>query len=218
MATMGDKAVFLDTNVLVYASVAEAPFHHIARERIQPLKNPETEFWISRQVLREYLATFNPPHRLIIANLEDCLKGSGGPPGVLTVLKPLTLPSQEALTEAADQRIREIDALNLPDEKVKILLELLEYAILQRFPELTLEEIRTMLHLTPLDKTVAGQELIQIGKEEGRKEGQVQGELIGEIRAIQRVLKQTVSPREELVPKNTGELRAILKQLEEQLR
>ncbi len=32
----------------VYASVAEAPFHHIARERIQPLKNPETEFWISR--------------------------------------------------------------------------------------------------------------------------------------------------------------------------
>ncbi len=61
MATMADKAVFLDTNVLVYASVAEAPFHHIARERIQPLKNPETEFWISRQVLREYLATLTRP-------------------------------------------------------------------------------------------------------------------------------------------------------------
>ncbi len=61
MATMGDKAVFLDTNVLVYASVAEALFHHIDRERIQPLKNPETEFWISRQVLREYLATLTRP-------------------------------------------------------------------------------------------------------------------------------------------------------------
>ena len=162
--------------------------------------------------------SFNPPHRLIIANLEDCLKGAGGTPGVLTVLKPLTLPSQETLTEAADQWIREIDALKLPDAKVKILLELLEYAILQRFPELTLEEIRTMLHLTPLDKSVAGQELIQMGKEEGREEGQAQGELIGEIRAIQRVLKQTVSPREELVQKNTEELQAILKQLEEQLR
>ena len=162
--------------------------------------------------------SFNPPHRLIIANLEDCLKGTGGPPGVLTVLKPLTLPSQEKLTEAADQWIREIDELKLPDERVKILLELLEYAILQRFPELTLKEIRTMLHLTPLDKTVAGQELIQIGKEEGRKEGQAQGELIGEIRAMQRVLKQTVSSREELVPKNKEELQAILKQLEEQLR
>ncbi len=145
---------------------------------------------------------------------------------MLTVLKPLTLSSQETLTEAADQWIREIDALKLPDAKVKILLELLEYAILQRFPALTLEEIRTMLHLTPLDKTVAGQELIQIGKEEGRKEGrkegkeegQAQGELIGEIRAMQRVLKQTVSPREELASKNTEELQAILKQLEEQLR
>ena len=137
---------------------------------------------------------------------------------MLTVLKPLTLPSQEKLTEAADQWIREIDELKLPDERVKILLELLEYAILQRFPELTLKEIRTMLHLTPLDKTVAGQELIQIGKEEGRKEGQAQGELIGEIRAMQRVLKQTVSSREELVPKNKEELQAILKQLEEQLR
>lgn len=42
-----------------------------------------------------------------------------------------------------------------------------------------------MLQLTPLDKTVAGQELIQMGKEEGRKEGQAKGELIGEIRTIQ---------------------------------
>ena len=139
--------------------------------------------------------SFNPPHRLIIANLEDCLKGAGGTPGVLTVLKPLTLPSKEKLTATADQWIREIDALKLPDEKVKILLELLEYAILQRFPELTLEEIRTMLHLTPLDKTVAGQELIQMGRTEGLN----QGELIGEIRAIQRILKQTESPREELI-------------------
>ena len=157
--------------------------------------------------------SFNPPHRLIIANLEDCLKGAGGTSGVLTVLKPLTLPNQEKLTAATDQWIREIDSLKLPDEKVKILLELLEYAILQRFPELTLEEIRTMLQLTPLDKTVAGQELIQMGKEEGRKEGQAQGELIGEIRVMQRGLKQTVSPREELASKNTEELQAILKQL-----
>ncbi len=63
--------------------------------------------------------SFNPPHRLIIANLEDCLKGAGGTPEVLTMLKPLTLPSKEKLTEAADQWIREIDALKLPDEKVK---------------------------------------------------------------------------------------------------
>ncbi len=58
---MEDKAVFLDTNVLVYASVAEAPFHNITQEKIQDLKKTKAEFWISRQILREYLVTLTRP-------------------------------------------------------------------------------------------------------------------------------------------------------------
>lgn len=40
-----------------------------------------------------------------------------------------------------------------------------------------------MLPLTPIEETVVGQELIQLGKQEGRKEDINKGELIGKIRA-----------------------------------
>lgn len=56
-----DKAVFLDTNVLVYASISESPLHLIALTAIQTLEQRGCELWISRQVLREYLATLTRP-------------------------------------------------------------------------------------------------------------------------------------------------------------
>jgi len=63
-----------------------------------------------------------------------------------------------------------------------------------------------MIQLTPLDKTVAGQELIQMGRLEGRLEGRMEGiekgEIIGKIHLAQ-------SPKE---------LRAILKKLETELK
>ena len=59
--TGGDKRVFLDTNVLVYANVAEAPLHLVALQVIQLREQAGVELWISRQVLREYLATLSRP-------------------------------------------------------------------------------------------------------------------------------------------------------------
>ena len=59
----------------------------------------------------------------------------------------------------------EIDFLKLSESTAEILIELLESAILSCFPKMTLKEIQKMIQLTPLDKTVAGQELIQIGIE-----------------------------------------------------
>ena len=56
----GEK-VFLDTNVLVYANVAEAPLHTVALRAIQIREQAGMELWISRQVLREYLATLSRP-------------------------------------------------------------------------------------------------------------------------------------------------------------
>ncbi len=61
MATMGDESVFLDTNVLVYASIAEAPLHTVARAALQQLAQAGSDLWISRQVVREYLATLTRP-------------------------------------------------------------------------------------------------------------------------------------------------------------
>ncbi len=57
MTTGAADTVFLDTNILVYATIAEAPLHLNALRTIQTLEQAGTDLWISRQILREYLAT-----------------------------------------------------------------------------------------------------------------------------------------------------------------
>jgi len=61
MAMMDVEPVFLDTNILVFANVAEAPLHELARTAIETRYNAGTELWISRQILREYLSTLSRP-------------------------------------------------------------------------------------------------------------------------------------------------------------
>ncbi|MBN4006322.1 type II toxin-antitoxin system VapC family toxin [Nostoc sp. LPT] len=56
MVIGGGDPVFLDTNILVYASQIQSPFHQAAMETIQGFYDTGVELWISRQVLREYLA------------------------------------------------------------------------------------------------------------------------------------------------------------------
>ena len=78
-----------------------------------------------------------------------------------------------------------------------------------------------MLKLTPLEETVAGKELIQIGKsqglQEGREEGLEKGKLIGQIHMTHNFLKQEMTPREELIRKRKEELQRLLQQLQSQL-
>ncbi len=57
MVIGGGDPIFLDTNILVYASQIQSPFHQAAMEAIQGFYDTGVELWISRQVLREYLAT-----------------------------------------------------------------------------------------------------------------------------------------------------------------
>lgn len=56
-----DKTVFLDTNVLVYATVPEAPRHEEASQAVERLASAGVQSWISRHVVREYLATLTRP-------------------------------------------------------------------------------------------------------------------------------------------------------------
>jgi hypothetical protein len=62
----------------------------------------------------------------------------------------------------------------------------------------------------PLEQTVAGKELIQIGRQEGRHEGK----LIGKIQLMQRLLKKPVSSEEELYQLSDDALERLLGQLE----
>lgn len=56
MATTGVESLFVDTNVLVFANVAEAPLHKAAFAKLQEYRESGCKMWISGQVLREYLA------------------------------------------------------------------------------------------------------------------------------------------------------------------
>ncbi|MEH2331698.1 type II toxin-antitoxin system VapC family toxin [Nostoc sp.] len=63
MVIGGGDPVFIDTNILVYASQIQSPFHQAAMETIQGFYDTGVELWISRQVLREYLATLTRPQQ-----------------------------------------------------------------------------------------------------------------------------------------------------------
>ena len=55
--------MFLDTNVLVLARFEAAPRHALARQRMREAGDSRQVLRISRQVIREYLATVTRPQR-----------------------------------------------------------------------------------------------------------------------------------------------------------
>lgn len=61
MAISAVDPVFLDTNILVYANVVSAPWHKETQARLNQLWDAGHPLWISRQVLREYLAVLTRP-------------------------------------------------------------------------------------------------------------------------------------------------------------
>jgi predicted nucleic acid-binding protein len=54
--TTSASSVFVDTNVLVYAQLNGSPFQSQAQAGLQQLHGSNSMMWVSRQVLREYLA------------------------------------------------------------------------------------------------------------------------------------------------------------------
>jgi predicted nucleic acid-binding protein len=55
------QACFVDTNVLVFAASSGAPLHQRASEELRRRSESGQELWLSRQVLREYLAALSRP-------------------------------------------------------------------------------------------------------------------------------------------------------------
>lgn len=174
-----------------------------------------------------------PPNQVIRANLQDCLASIWNQAGILTVLKPYVIAHKQELFQHIQQWQEDLYALQLPEYALKTLIGLLEYLILQRFPEITRKELERMLQFMPLEKTAAGQEVYQMGLkaglkeglkegfEEGRKDGQKdgieKGELIGEIRLAQRLLKREPALVAELAEKSLQELQELFQSLETEL-
>lgn len=69
------EPLFLDTNILVYATVDSSPFYDHARAAITSYESQGTPLWISRQILREYLATLiRPKIDIPIIDLTDAVR------------------------------------------------------------------------------------------------------------------------------------------------
>ena len=66
--------MFIDTNVLVYSRILEAPQHETARAMLERALQGEEPLRISRQVVREYLAVVTRPQTWPVAiSREDAL-------------------------------------------------------------------------------------------------------------------------------------------------
>ena len=52
---------FVDTNILLRATVAQSPLHEEAKTLIGQQIEADVELWISRQVIREYIAQVTRP-------------------------------------------------------------------------------------------------------------------------------------------------------------
>lgn len=59
-----NRKVFIDTNILIYASLKESPFHQASKKCLGNLQKQEAVLVISRQVLREYLAAMTRPNTI----------------------------------------------------------------------------------------------------------------------------------------------------------
>lgn len=68
--TSAADSLFVDTNVLVYANRAAAPLHAHVRSVLATHRRAGTPLYISRQVIRAWLATRNRPRTgLALADL-----------------------------------------------------------------------------------------------------------------------------------------------------
>jgi predicted nucleic acid-binding protein len=63
MATTAVDRWLIDTNILVFAYQIHHPLYGAARVRLQTLATAGSELWVSRQILREYLAAMTRPRQ-----------------------------------------------------------------------------------------------------------------------------------------------------------
>ena len=66
----GGEALFVDTNVLVHAFTRESPRHAVALATLQAAEGQDAVLWVSRQVIREYVAVLSGPQGFLPARLS----------------------------------------------------------------------------------------------------------------------------------------------------
>ena len=65
------EPLFVDTNILIYANVATAPLHEAAINSLRNAYQAKLPLWISRQVLREFIAARTRPQTFAQPSTPD---------------------------------------------------------------------------------------------------------------------------------------------------
>ncbi len=63
MGTTVDEPIFVDTNVLVFSRIPSAPLHAVAKAAVDAIFLSGANLWISRQIIREFIATLTRPQK-----------------------------------------------------------------------------------------------------------------------------------------------------------
>ena len=63
MGTTVVEPIFVDTNVLVFSRVPSAPLHAVAKVAVDAIFLSGADLWISRQIIREFIATLTRPQK-----------------------------------------------------------------------------------------------------------------------------------------------------------
>ena len=101
--------------------------------------------------------------------LIDLLKNLQNPSPVLDVLRPIVAEADE-VEEKAPIWAQNLNQLSSPFTGAQARLQqIFIQFVVQKLIHLSRKEIDRMLGLTPLEQTVAGQELIQLGEEQGTR-------------------------------------------------
>jgi predicted nucleic acid-binding protein len=71
MAMTDAEPLFIDTNILIYSNVATAPLHEQALAAIKEAHQAGRPLWISRQVLREFIAARTRPQTFALPSAPE---------------------------------------------------------------------------------------------------------------------------------------------------
>ena len=133
---------------------------------------------------REYLES----NRVTRIYLDEIALLDGAPLGLslirLLFVDPADAPS---VVEQIKQR-----AQASADERSRVVLDLMEEALIRRFDTLSREEIRKMFGLEDIRKTRVWQEAKEEGMEEGKREGMEEGKREGMEEGKQHTLEEVV--------------------------
>ena len=134
----------------------------------------------------------NPPYQILLDSwvhklyLEDLIGVKNLKPN-LSLLRLLVIPEPE-VSDSAKAILEDCDTT----AEFRLRLDLVEAILINKFPQLSIEEVRQMLNLKEADSTQTRfyQEVLQIGQRKGRKAGRIIGRQEGRQETIDLMLRQ----------------------------